>query len=91
MKEKTPNEIMDEAINHGLTDFYVAYSGGKDSGIALDFMAKEPIAIIKPIANRLVILDKNLHKVQPNMSKNNERLTIQTFINTNGENIDETI
>ena len=41
MKEKTPNEIMDEAIELGLTDFYVAYSGGKDSGIALDFMAKE--------------------------------------------------
>ena len=41
MKEKTPNEIMDEAINHGLTDFYVAYSGGKDSGIAVDFMSKE--------------------------------------------------
>ena len=41
MKEKTPNEIMDEAINHGLTDFYVAYSGGKDSGIVLDYITKE--------------------------------------------------
>tara|TARA_R100001244_G_scaffold41733_1_gene37655 strand:+ start:207 stop:1139 length:933 start_codon:yes stop_codon:yes gene_type:complete len=41
MKEKTPTEIMAESIDLGLTDFYVAYSGGKDSGIALDFMAKE--------------------------------------------------
>ena len=39
--EKTPKEIMQESIDLGLKEFYVAYSGGKDSGIALDFMAKE--------------------------------------------------
>jgi len=36
-----PNEIIDQAINEGYTDFYVAYSGGKDSGIVLDFISKE--------------------------------------------------
>jgi len=40
-KTPTPNEILQQAVDQGLTDFYVAYSGGKDSGIALDFMAKE--------------------------------------------------
>ena len=40
MKEKTPNEIMQEAINSGLKHFYVAYSGGKDSGVVLDVIAK---------------------------------------------------
>lgn len=39
--EKTPREIIDEAIQAGRRDFYVAYSGGKDSGIALDIFAKE--------------------------------------------------
>ncbi len=39
--EKTPNEILDEAIGRGFTDFYVAYSGGKDSGIVLDLISKE--------------------------------------------------
>ena len=39
--EKTPNEIVQEAINSGYEDFYVAYSGGKDSGIVLDLIAKE--------------------------------------------------
>ena len=38
--EKSPDEIIQEALGKGITDFYVAYSGGKDSGIALDFMAK---------------------------------------------------
>jgi len=41
MSEKTSKEIMQEALDAGLKDFYVAYSGGKDSGIALDFIAKE--------------------------------------------------
>lgn len=40
MKSKEPNEIMKEAIDSGLTHFYVAYSGGKDSGVVLDIMAK---------------------------------------------------
>jgi len=40
-RELEPNEILDQAISEGITDFYVAYSGGKDSGIALDFMVKE--------------------------------------------------
>jgi len=35
-----PNEILDKAIDKNLTDFYVGYSGGKDSGIALDIVAK---------------------------------------------------
>ena len=38
--EKTPDEIMKEAIDAGLTHFYVGYSGGKDSGICLDLIAK---------------------------------------------------
>ena len=40
-RELEPNEILDQAIKEGLSDFYVAYSGGKDSGIALDLTAKE--------------------------------------------------
>ena len=39
-KPKEPNERLDEAISQGITDFYVAYSGGKDSGIVLDLVAK---------------------------------------------------
>ena len=39
-KPKEPNEILDEAISQGITDFYVGYSGGKDSGIVLDLIAK---------------------------------------------------
>jgi 3'-phosphoadenosine 5'-phosphosulfate sulfotransferase (PAPS reductase)/FAD synthetase len=38
--EQEPNEIMKEAIDQGLTHFYVGYSGGKDSGICLDLIAK---------------------------------------------------
>ena len=38
---KEPKEIMQEAIDSGLTDFYVAFSGGKDSGVVLDIMQKE--------------------------------------------------
>ena len=41
LSELNPKEIMDEAIEQGLTDFYVAYSGGKDSGVVLDMMAKD--------------------------------------------------
>jgi len=41
MSDKTPNEIMQEALDAGLKDFYVAYSGGKDSGIVLDLISKE--------------------------------------------------
>jgi len=39
--ERTPDDIMKEALDIGLKDFYVAYSGGKDSGIVLDYVAKE--------------------------------------------------
>lgn len=38
--EKTPEEIMKEVLEQGFDSFYVGYSGGKDSGIALDFIAK---------------------------------------------------
>jgi len=38
--ERTPEEIMGEVIEKGFDSFYVGYSGGKDSGIALDFIAK---------------------------------------------------
>ena len=39
-KELEPAEILNEAITKGITSFYVAYSGGKDSGIVLDVVAK---------------------------------------------------
>jgi len=40
-RELTPKEILDQAINDWNVDsFYVGYSGGKDSGIALDYTAK---------------------------------------------------
>ena len=38
---KEPKEIMQDALDSGLTDFYVAFSGGKDSGVVLDIMQKE--------------------------------------------------
>ena len=40
-RELDPNEILDQAISQGIRDFYVAYSGGKDSGIVLDLISKE--------------------------------------------------
>ena len=40
-QELEPKEILDQAISQGITDFYVAYSGGKDSGIVLDIVAKK--------------------------------------------------
>ena len=40
-REKEPNEILQEAIDdYNVDSFYVAYSGGKDSGIVLDYVAK---------------------------------------------------
>jgi len=39
-RELDPNEILDQAISEGITDFYVGYSGGKDSGIILDIVAE---------------------------------------------------
>ena len=40
-QELEPKEILDQAINdEGIDSFYVGYSGGKDSGIALDYTAK---------------------------------------------------
>ena len=39
-QELEPNEIIDQALSQGITDFYVGYSGGKDSGIVLDIIAK---------------------------------------------------
>ena len=39
-QELEPNEILNQAIDQGITDFYVAYSGGKDSGIALDYASR---------------------------------------------------
>ena len=41
MTKGDPHEIIKEAIDQNYTDFYVAYSGGKDSGIVLDFISKE--------------------------------------------------
>lgn len=35
-----PQEILDAAIAKGITDFYVGYSGGKDSGIVLDIISQ---------------------------------------------------
>ena len=41
-QELEPNNIFDIAIKDWKIDsFYVAYSGGKDSGIALDLCAKQ--------------------------------------------------
>jgi len=39
-QELEPNEIIDQALSQGIRDFYVGYSGGKDSGIVLDIIAK---------------------------------------------------
>ena len=40
-RELEPNEILEESINkYNIDSFYVAYSGGKDSGIVLDYVAK---------------------------------------------------
>ena len=39
-QELEPNQIIDQALSQGITDFYVGYSGGKDSGIVLDIIAK---------------------------------------------------
>ena len=38
--ERTPDEIMGEVMDKGFDSFYVGYSGGKDSGIVLDFISK---------------------------------------------------
>jgi len=39
-RELEPNEILQESINkYKIDSFYVAYSGGKDSGIALNYVA----------------------------------------------------
>ena len=39
-RELTPLEILQSAINdYNIDSFYVAYSGGKDSGIALDYVS----------------------------------------------------
>lgn len=39
--EKTPKEIIDFTLTLGIDSFYVGYSGGKDSGIVLDLIARE--------------------------------------------------
>ena len=40
-RELEPQEILQESINkYKIDSFYVAYSGGKDSGIVLDYVAK---------------------------------------------------
>jgi len=40
-RELEPSEILQEAIDdYNVDSFYVAYSGGKDSGIVLDYVAK---------------------------------------------------
>jgi len=39
-KTPEPTEILNLAIAKGLTDLYVGYSGGKDSGIVLDIVAQ---------------------------------------------------
>ena len=40
----------------------------------------EPVDVILPKRNRLVIIDNSWHKVSPNLNKNIDRLVIQTFI-----------
>lgn len=39
-KYPEPDDIINETIQKGFTDFYVGYSGGKDSGVVLDILSK---------------------------------------------------
>jgi len=78
IEEKTPNEILNEVIEQGYTEFYVAYSGGKDSGIVLDLVSKEYPDQFKGVifVNTGIATNATIDFVQDWCKKNNYPLHI---------------
>ena len=72
--EQEPNEILQEAIDdYNVDSFYVAYSGGKDSGIVLDYVAKNFPKQFKGalFCNTGIAVKECVNFVQENCKKNN--------------------